>query len=125
MSDLSAPAQKSPKCQLKILTPNVVNLNLLPWRRFRNLLRGRDVQELSELQREGMSIQGISKLTGWDRKTVRKYPLTRLQDRPPPATFVTVAFVDPVLSAEMNASSSSLGEDVEKAGVATLVLVEP
>jgi transposase len=33
------------------------------------------VQELSELQRQGMSIQGISKLTGWDRKTVRKYLL--------------------------------------------------
>lgn len=39
------------------------------------LLRGRDVQELTELQRQGMSIQGISKLTGWDRKTVRKYLL--------------------------------------------------
>ena len=39
------------------------------------MLRGRDVQELSELQRQGMSIQGISKLTGWDRKTVRKYLL--------------------------------------------------
>src|SRR5258708_30752946 len=42
-------------------------------RRFRNLLRGKDVQELKELQRQGMSIQGISKLTGWDRKTIRKY----------------------------------------------------
>jgi len=31
------------------------------------------VQELKELQRQGMSIQGISKLTGWDRKTIRKY----------------------------------------------------
>jgi len=39
------------------------------------LLRGRDVQELTELQRQGMSIQAISKLTGWDRKTVRKYLL--------------------------------------------------
>jgi transposase len=39
------------------------------------LLRGRDVQELAELQRQGISIQGISKLTGWDRKTVRKYLL--------------------------------------------------
>jgi hypothetical protein len=35
--------------------------------------RGREVQELKELQRQGMSIQGISKLTGWDRKTIRKY----------------------------------------------------
>jgi transposase len=31
------------------------------------------VQELKELQRQGMSIQAISKLTGWDRKTIRKY----------------------------------------------------
>jgi transposase len=31
------------------------------------------VQELKELQRQGISIQGISKLTGWDRKTIRKY----------------------------------------------------
>jgi transposase len=37
------------------------------------LLRERDVQELKELQRQGMSIQAISKLTGWDRKTIRKY----------------------------------------------------
>jgi len=37
------------------------------------LLRGRDVQDLKELQRQGMSIQAISKLTGWDRKTIRKY----------------------------------------------------
>jgi transposase len=37
------------------------------------LLRGKDVQELKELQRQGMSIQAISKLTGWDRKTIRKY----------------------------------------------------
>ena len=37
------------------------------------MLRVRDVQELKELQRQGMSIQAISKLTGWDRKTIRKY----------------------------------------------------
>src|SRR3989441_8740723 len=43
------------------------------WRRFRDLLRGKDVQELKELQRQGMSIQAISELTGWDRKTIRKY----------------------------------------------------
>jgi hypothetical protein len=30
------------------------------------------VQELKELQRQGMSVQAISKLTGWDRKTIRK-----------------------------------------------------
>ena len=37
------------------------------------MLRGREVQESKELQRQGTSIQGISKLTGWDRKTNRKY----------------------------------------------------
>jgi len=37
------------------------------------LLRGREVQELKELQRQGTSVQGTSKLTGWDRKTIRKY----------------------------------------------------
>ena len=37
------------------------------------MLRGKDAQELKELQRQGMSIQAISKLTAWDRKTIRKY----------------------------------------------------
>ena len=37
------------------------------------MLRGREVEELKELQRQGMSIQAISELTGWDRKTIRKY----------------------------------------------------
>jgi transposase len=39
------------------------------------LLGGREVQELGELRRQGMSIQAISALTGWDRKTIRKYLL--------------------------------------------------
>ena len=30
-------------------------------------------QELKELQRQRTSIQAISKLTGWDRKRIRKY----------------------------------------------------
>src|SRR5712672_887467 len=42
------------------------------WKRFRDVLRGRDVQEPRELQRRGMSIQAISELTGWDRKRIRK-----------------------------------------------------
>jgi transposase len=33
------------------------------------------VQELEGLKRQGLSIQAISKLTGYDRKTVRKYLL--------------------------------------------------
>ena len=39
------------------------------------MLRGRDVQELRELLRQGMSIQANSQLSGWDRKTIRKYLL--------------------------------------------------
>ena len=37
------------------------------------LLRGKDVQEIEELKRQGLSIKAISKLTGNDRKTIRKY----------------------------------------------------
>jgi transposase len=37
------------------------------------LLRGRDVEERKELQRQEMRIQAIDKLTGWDRKMIRKY----------------------------------------------------
>ncbi len=37
------------------------------------LLRGKDVQEIEELKRQGLSIKAISKLTGCDRKTIRKY----------------------------------------------------
>jgi transposase len=37
------------------------------------LLRGKDVQQIEELKRQGLSIKGISKVTGLDRKTIRKY----------------------------------------------------
>jgi transposase len=37
------------------------------------VLRGKDVQEIEGLKRQGLSIQAISELTGYDRKTVRKY----------------------------------------------------
>lgn len=39
------------------------------------MLRGTDLNEFIEMQREGLSIQAISQLTGYDRKTVRKYLL--------------------------------------------------
>ena len=39
------------------------------------MLRGTDVQEIMEMKREGLSTQAISELTGYDRKTVRKYLL--------------------------------------------------
>lgn len=37
------------------------------------MLRGKDVQEIEGLKRQGLSLQAISELTGFDRKTVRKY----------------------------------------------------
>ena len=39
------------------------------------MLRGKDLQEFMEMKREGLSVQAISRLTGYDRKTVRKYLL--------------------------------------------------
>jgi transposase len=39
------------------------------------VFRGRDVQEFMEMKREGLSVQAISKLTGYGRKTVHKYLL--------------------------------------------------
>lgn len=37
------------------------------------MLRGKDVQEIEELRRQGLSVKAISSLLGMDRKTVRKY----------------------------------------------------
>jgi len=37
------------------------------------MLRGRDVQEIEELKRQGLSIRAISRLTGYDRKTISRY----------------------------------------------------
>jgi transposase len=37
------------------------------------MLRGGDVNEIIELRRQGLSITQISTLTGYDRKTIRKY----------------------------------------------------
>lgn len=34
---------------------------------------GRDVQDFGELKRQGLNIRAISRLTGYCRKTVRKY----------------------------------------------------
>jgi transposase len=41
----------------------------------RLLFRGKDVDEINQLKREGLSILAISELTGYDRKTIRKYLL--------------------------------------------------
>ncbi len=39
------------------------------------MLRGRDLQDFTEMKREGLSIRAISRMTGYDRKTIRKYLL--------------------------------------------------
>lgn len=52
------------------------------------MLRGRDVEEVVELKRQGLSIRAISRLTGCDRKTIRRYlaaPATRPVYGPRPA----------------------------------------
>lgn len=39
------------------------------------MLRGTDVNELLEYQRSGLSIPAITELTGYGRKTIRRYLL--------------------------------------------------
>ena len=39
------------------------------------MFRGRDVEQINELKREGLSIRAISRLTGYDRKTIGRYLL--------------------------------------------------
>jgi transposase len=58
------------------LPPQVVYTAFHPLERCGDLLRGKDVQDIEGLKREGLSIQTISELTGYDRKTVRKYLIT-------------------------------------------------
>lgn len=45
------------------------------------MLRGRDVDEVVELKQQGLSIRAISRLTGYDRKTISRY-LAGLERRP-------------------------------------------
>ena len=37
------------------------------------MLRGTDVDEVMELKRQGLSVRAISRLTGYDRKTINRY----------------------------------------------------
>jgi hypothetical protein len=48
------------------------------------VFRGKDVEEISELKREGLSMRAISRLTGYGRKTISKYLLV-LGGHPKPA----------------------------------------
>jgi len=38
-----------------------------------DLLRGKDMGDIEELKRQGLSIRAISRMTGYCRKTIRKY----------------------------------------------------
>jgi len=68
-----------------VLTPN------LETEADKHLFRGREVEKINELKREGLSVRAISELTGYDRKTIRKYLLKPLgrpvyQTRPVPVS---------------------------------------
>ena len=39
------------------------------------MLRGKDVHDLEQMKQAGLSVSAISEMTGYDRKTVRKYLL--------------------------------------------------
>ena len=39
------------------------------------MLRGKDVNDIAEMKRQGLSVRAISAMTGFDRKTVRNYIL--------------------------------------------------
>ncbi len=45
------------------------------------MLRGNDVQEIEELNRQGLSIRAISRMTGYDRETIHKYRVLSARQR--------------------------------------------
>jgi transposase len=59
----------------KVPPPEVIKRSNLEAEEGRHVFRGKDVEEISELKREGLSIRAISRLTGYGRKTIRKYLL--------------------------------------------------
>ena len=71
------------------------------------------MQELKELQRQGMSIQAISELTGWDRKTIRKYIWTGKDTEPWEILFISKAYKSqlPVIEQALETAALMLGSD--------------
>ncbi len=59
----------------KVPPPEVIKRPTLETEEGSHVFRGKDVEEISELKREGLSIRAISRLTGYGRKTIRKYLL--------------------------------------------------
>ena len=70
------------------------------------MLRGKDVDEIEELKRQGLSIRAISRLTGYDRKTIRKYLVQ-------PGRGPNHAFTDP---SDMAAKMKSYAAQYEPSG---------
>ena len=69
------------------------------------MLRGRDVDEVKDLKREGLSIRAISRLTGYDRKTISRYLLAagRPVYRPRPAPVTKLEPFKPYLRERLQA----------------------
>ena len=79
------------------------------------MFRGKDVEEISELKREGLSIRAICRLTGYGRKTIRKYllaPTGRPVYRPRPAA------VEQTRALQAVSEGTAAGRCVECAGAA-------
>ena len=73
------------------------------------MLRGKDVEEINELKREGLSIRAISRLTGYDRKTIGKYllkPTGRPVYGPRPASVSKLEPFKPYLNCAIEIMSS-------------------
>jgi transposase len=47
----------------------------MAWRRWPDCCEGGDVDEIRAMHQQGLSITDIAELTGFDRKTVRKWLL--------------------------------------------------
>jgi transposase len=70
------------------------------------VFRGKDVEEISELKREGLSIRAISRLTGYDRKTISRYllaPTNRPVYGPRPAAVGKLEAFKPYLKDRLQA----------------------
>jgi transposase len=56
--------------------PEVIKRSNLETEEGGHVFRRKDVVEISELKREGLSVRAISRLTGYSRGTISKYLLT-------------------------------------------------
>ena len=54
--------------------PEVLTRPTLEQRRD-GMCSGKDVEEINELKRQGLAIRAISRLTGYDRRTITRYLL--------------------------------------------------